>query len=45
VSTGPGGADEERREALYPPVHGDVIDLDPTLAEQLFDIAVREPEP
>jgi hypothetical protein len=45
VSTGPGGVDEERRQPLHPPVHGDVIDLDPTLGQEIFDIAVGEPEP
>ena len=28
---------EEWRESLYSAVDGDVVDLDPTLAEQLFD--------
>ena len=37
--------DELRREALYPPVHGHMIDLDPTLDQQLLDIAVREAKP
>jgi hypothetical protein len=30
---------------LYPPVHGDIVDLDPTLGEQLFDVAVGEAVP
>src|SRR4051812_33203769 len=45
VSARSGRIGEEWREALHPPVDGDVIDLDPTLAEQLFDIAVGEPVP
>ena len=39
-----GSIDEERREALDPPVHGDVVDLDATLAQELFDVAVGQPE-
>ena len=30
---------------LHPPVDGDVVDLDPTLGEELFDVAVGEPIP
>ena len=36
----PGRVDEERRETLHPPVHGDVVDLNPTFGEQLFGVAV-----
>jgi hypothetical protein len=36
---------EERREALHPAVDGDVIDLDSALAEEFFDISIREPVP
>ena len=36
---------EWRREALHPPKHRDVIDLDPTLEKELFDVAIRQPEP
>jgi hypothetical protein len=31
VAAPPGGVGEQRREALHPPVHGHVIDLDPAL--------------
>ena len=31
---------QERCESLHPPEHGDVIDLDPTLGEQLLHIAI-----
>jgi hypothetical protein len=34
---------EQRREALHPPVDADVIDLDPTLGEELLNIAIGEP--
>src|SRR3954452_4274528 len=36
---------EQRCEALHPPVHGDVVDLDPARGQELLDVAVREPEP
>jgi hypothetical protein len=45
VATRPGGVAEKRSETLHPPVHGDMVDLDPPLGEQLLDIAIREPEP
>ena len=45
MSARPGRIGEEWREALHPPVDGDVIDLDPTLTEQFFDIAIRESIP
>ena len=34
--------DDERGEALHPPVDGDVINLDAAFGEQFFDISVRE---
>jgi hypothetical protein len=40
VLTGSGGLDEFRREALNPPVHRDVVDLDPALGQKLLDVAV-----
>jgi hypothetical protein len=40
----PGGVDQQRREAQHPPVDGDVVDLDATLDEQLFDVAVGQAE-
>jgi hypothetical protein len=37
------GIGEQWCEALHPSEHGDVIDLDPTLGQQLLDIAIGEP--
>jgi hypothetical protein len=34
--------DDQRGEALHPPVDRDVINLDAALGEQFFDISVRE---
>jgi hypothetical protein len=45
VPAWPGRVGEEWRGALNPPVDGDVIDLDATLAEELFDVAVGQPVP
>jgi hypothetical protein len=45
VSAWPRGVDDERGEALHPPVNGDVIDLHAALGEQFFDIAVRQAVP
>src|SRR5680860_210665 len=45
VPTWPGRIREERGEALNPPVDGDVVGLDPTLTEELLDIAIGEPIP
>ena len=39
------GLGELRSEPLDPPVHGDVIDLDPALREELFDVSVGKSEP
>jgi hypothetical protein len=41
----PGCIGQRGREALHPSVHGDVIDLDATLTEELLDVAVGEPVP
>jgi hypothetical protein len=38
MATRPGGLSEQRREPLHPPVDGDVVDLDPALDEELFDV-------
>ena len=40
-----GYVDEERGEAMHPPEQGDVIDLDTTLREQFFEVAIRQTEP
>jgi transglutaminase-like putative cysteine protease len=37
-----GCLEDQRREPLYPAVDDDVIDLDATLDQQFFDIAVRQ---
>jgi hypothetical protein len=44
VTTRASGIDELWRERLHPPVHRDVIDLDPALGRQLLDIAVGQPQ-
>jgi hypothetical protein len=38
-----GGVSHQRREAQHPAVDGDMVDLDPALGEQLFDVAVERP--
>lgn len=40
----PSRVDKQRSEALHPPVQGDVIDLDPTLPQELLNVAIRQPE-
>jgi len=45
VLPGSRGLGELRSEPLHPPVHGDVIDLDAALGEELFDVTVGKPEP
>jgi hypothetical protein len=45
VTAWPGRVGEEWREALHPPIHGHVVDLDPTFGEQFFDVAVRQAVP
>src|SRR5215207_1427474 len=44
MPAGPGGLGQQRHEPLHPPVDGDVIDLNPALGEEFFDVAVRQPE-
>jgi hypothetical protein len=39
-----GGLGQQWREPLHPAVDGDVVDLDPTLGEELLDVAVGQPE-
>jgi len=38
-----GRLDQQRREALHPPKHTDVIDLDPSFDQELFHVAIRQP--
>ena len=45
MATRSGGIREQWRETLDPPVDGDVVDLDPTLTEELFNIPIGEPVP
>ncbi len=42
VTTRPRRVDEQRCEALHPPVDGDVIDLDAAFGEEFLDVAVRQ---
>jgi hypothetical protein len=42
VASRSGGVDELLREGLHPPVHGDVIDFDAALGQQLLHIAVGQ---
>jgi hypothetical protein len=44
VSARSGGFGQEWREALHPPEHGHMIDLDPTLTQEFLDVAIRQPE-
>jgi hypothetical protein len=39
-----GSLSQQRREPLHPAVDGDMVDLDPALGEELFDVAVRQAE-
>ena len=41
----PGRVDQQRREPLHPPIEGDVVDLDATLGEKLFEVPVGQPVP
>jgi hypothetical protein len=38
-------SDSTQQSPLHRPAHGDMVDLDPALGEQLLEIALREPEP
>ena len=44
VPARPGGVNEQRREALNPPEHGHVSDIDSALGQEFLDIAIGEPE-
>ena len=43
VPTRTRGLDQYRREALHPPVQGDVVDHDSAFRERLFEITIRQP--
>lgn len=36
-----GGVGQQRGESLYPPEHGDVVDLDPAFGQQLLNVRGR----
>ena len=40
VTARPGRFDEQGSEALYPPVDGDVVDVDAAFGEEFFYVAV-----
>jgi hypothetical protein len=44
VSAGAGGVGQQRREPHHPALDGDVVDLDPALREELFNVAVGQPK-
>ena len=44
VPTRPSGLGQQRREPQHPPVDRHVVDLDPALGEELFDVAIGETE-
>jgi hypothetical protein len=44
VAGRPSGLDQHRRESLYPPVQRDVVDLDPSLGEELLEVAIGQAE-
>jgi hypothetical protein len=44
MPAGPGGISQQRREPQHPPVDDHVVDLDPTLGEELRDVAIRQAE-
>jgi hypothetical protein len=39
----PGRVDQQGCEPLHPPIEGDVVDLDATLGERLFEVPVGQP--
>jgi len=41
TSAWPGRLNQQRREALHPPVHRDVINLDAAFGQQLLDVPDR----
>ncbi len=45
MPAGPGGVDEQRREAPHPPLHGHMVDDNPPIGEQLLDIPVGQAVP
>ncbi len=43
VPAGTGRVDQQRREALHPPIYGDVIDFYPTFGQDLLEVAIDSP--
>ena len=44
MPAGPGGVGKQRREPQHPPVDGHVVGLDPTLGQELLEVAVGQAE-
>jgi hypothetical protein len=42
VPAGPCRVDQQWGEPLHPPIHRDMINLDPTFAQQLLNISIRQ---
>jgi len=42
VPAGSCRVDQQRSEPLHPPIHAQVIDLDPAFGQQLFDVTVGQ---
>jgi len=43
VAAWPGRVDDQRREALHPPVQGDVVDVDAALGQELLESRYDNP--
>jgi hypothetical protein len=43
MPTRPGRLDQQGCEPQHPPIEGDVVDLDTTLGEKRFEVAVGQP--
>jgi hypothetical protein len=41
-ATAPGSLGQQWREAQHPPIDSDVVDLDATLDQEFFDVAIRQ---
>jgi hypothetical protein len=44
VAAGTGGVGQQRREPQHPPVDRDVVDLNATFDQELFDVTVGQAE-
>jgi hypothetical protein len=45
VPARPSRVDDQRSEALHPPVDGDVVNFDAALSQEFFDVAAGQPVP